>query len=208
MRTSVAGRAAIKRREGERLTAYRDSVNVLTIGVGHTSAAGPPTVTAGMKITAQQSDAILARDLTAVEEDLNAVVKVPVNQNQFDALASIHFNIGPGSFRSSTLLKKLNVKDYAGAADQFLVWNKGTVNGKKVVIDGLTDRRKKERAQFLSVAPEAAPEPAPVPKPIATIDEPQAPLDHVPMMPAASSNWLVALLNAIAAIFKRNLHDL
>jgi lysozyme len=203
MRTSLAGRAAIKRREGERLTAYKDSVGIWTIGVGHTTAAGPPAVKAGMKITAKQSDEILARDLTAVEDDLNAVVKVPVNQNQFDALASIHFNIGPGSFRSSTLLRKLNAKDYAGAADQFLVWNKGTINGQKVAITGLTNRRKEERAQFLSTTVAAAPEPAPIPKPVATIDEPQAPIDHVPATPAASGHWLSVLIKAIAAIFTR-----
>jgi len=63
MRTSVAGRAAIKRREGEKLSAYKDSVGIWTIGVGHTSAAGAPEVKAGMKITAAQSDEILARDL-------------------------------------------------------------------------------------------------------------------------------------------------
>ncbi len=203
MRTSVAGRAAIKRREGERLSAYKDSVGIWTIGVGHTTAAGPPAVSAGMKITAQQSDEILARDLADVENDLTAAVKVPINQNQFDALASLHFNIGPGSFRSSTLLRKLNAKDYAGAADQFLVWNKGTIDGKKVAINGLTIRRKEERAQFLSTTVASAPEPAPVPKPIATIDEPQAPLDHVPVTPAPSGAWLAVLIKAIAAIFTR-----
>ena len=193
MRTSVAGRAAIKRREGERLSAYKDSVGIWTIGVGHTTAAGPPTVTAGMKITAQQSDEILARDLADVENDVSASVKVPINQNQFDALASLHFNIGPGSFRSSTLLRKLNAKDYAGAADQFLVWNKGTIDGKRVAINGLTIRRKDERAQFLSTTVAAAPEPAPIPKPIATI-EPQS---------VSDGNWLGALIKAIAAIFTR-----
>jgi len=193
MRTSVAGRAAIKRREGERLSAYKDSVGIWTIGVGHTTAAGPPTVTAGMKITAQQSDEILARDLADVENDVSAVVKAPVNQDQFDALVSLAFNIGPGSFRSSTLLKRLNAKDYAGAADQFLVWNKGTVNGKKVAISGLTNRRKEERAQFLSVSPASAPEPAPIPKPIATIEE----------RPVSDGNWLAAILNVISNIFTR-----
>lgn len=193
MRTSAAGRQAIAAREGNKLKAYRDSVGIWTIGVGHTTAAGLPAVTAGMKITAQQSDEILSRDLADVENDLNAIVKVPVNQNQFDALASIHFNIGPGSFRSSTLLKKLNAKDYAGAADQFLVWNKGTINGKKVVIDGLVDRRKKERAQFLSTTVAAAPEPAPIPKPIATIEE----------RPLSGGNWLAAILNIISNIFTR-----
>jgi len=203
MRTSVAGRAAIKRREGEKLSAYKDSVGIWTIGVGHTTAAGLPAVTAGMKITAQQSDEILTRDLADVENDVSAVVKVPINQNQFDALVSLAFNIGPGSFRSSTLLKKLNAKDDKGAADQFLVWNKGTINGQKVAITGLTNRRKEERAQFLSTTVAAAPEPAPVPKPVATIDEPQAPIDHVPVTPAASGNWLAVLIKAISAIFTR-----
>jgi lysozyme len=61
---------------------------------------------------------------------------VPLTQNQFDALVSLVFNIGGGAFRKSTLLKKLNAGDIQGAADQFLVWNKGTVNGKRVVLRG------------------------------------------------------------------------
>jgi lysozyme len=193
MRTSSKGRSVIAAREGNVLTAYRDSVGELTIGVGHTSAAGAPEVKPGMKITAAQSDEILTRDLAGVEADIAKLVKVPLNQNQFDALVSLTFNIGAGAFGKSTLLKKLNAKDYAGAADQFLVWNKGTINGKKVAINGLTTRRKDERAQFLSTTVDEAPKPAPVPKPIATI-EPQ---------PVADGNWLSALLKAIAAVFTR-----
>lgn len=67
MKTSAAGRAAIASREGCILTAYRDSAGVLTIGVGHTTAAGEPKVTAPMKITAAQADEILSRDLAGVE---------------------------------------------------------------------------------------------------------------------------------------------
>lgn len=160
MRTSAAGRKAIAVHEGNKLTAYLDSVGVLTIGVGHTSAAGPPVVKKGMKITAAESDEILSRDLAAVEADVNNLVKVPLTQNQFDALVSIVFNIGGPAFRRSTLLKKLNAKDYAGAADQFRVWNKGTVDGKKVAIKGLTNRRNDERALFLSRGPVATPAPA------------------------------------------------
>jgi GH24 family phage-related lysozyme (muramidase) len=52
MRTSAAGRKAVAQREGNELTAYLDSVGILTIGVGHTTAAGPPKVRKGMKITA------------------------------------------------------------------------------------------------------------------------------------------------------------
>jgi lysozyme len=145
-RTSAAGRKAISLREGNKLTAYRDSIGVLTIGVGHTSAAGEPHVSTGMRITAEQSDAILTNDLKDVEADINALVKVPVSQNQFDAIASFTFNVGGTNFRESTLLKKLNMRDYTGAADQFLVWTKA--GGKP--LQGLITRRKAERAQFLT----------------------------------------------------------
>lgn len=160
MRTSAAGRKAIAQREGNKLIAYLDSVGILTIGVGHTTAAGPPAVKKGMRISAAESDQILTRDLVDVEASINKAVKVPLNQSQFDALVSLVFNIGGTAFAKSTLLKKLNARDFGAAANQFLVWNKGTVNGKRVAIGGLTTRRKAERVQFLSEAPAAAPKPA------------------------------------------------
>lgn len=150
MQTSNSGRALIKAREGVVLTAYLDSVDVWTIGVGHTSAAGSPKVVPGMKISAAEADEILSRDLWVFEKAVNGAVRVPLNQNEFDALVSLAFNIGAGAFAKSTLVKKLNAGDRQGAADQFLVWNKGTVKGKKVAIKGLTNRRAAERKQFLS----------------------------------------------------------
>lgn len=144
--TSPAGRKAISDREGNKLTAYQDGGGVWTIGVGHTSAAGAPEVRKGMTITASESDVILSRDLKDVEKAVLSSVKVPLNQNEFDALVSLVFNIGPTAFAKSTLLKKLNAGDRAGAADQFLVWVKD--NGKTV--QGLVNRRKAERQQFLS----------------------------------------------------------
>jgi len=141
MKTSEAGVTAIIQREGERLHAYKDTVGVLTIGVGHTSAAGSPHVFPGMTITKAESRRILIADLAAVEKDVNDLVMVPLNQHQFDALVSFVFNIGRTAFAKSTLLRKLNAKDYRGAADQFLMW----VKQKE-----LTGRRKQERAQFLS----------------------------------------------------------
>lgn len=148
MRTSAKGRAAITQREGNKLTAYPDPAtggDPWTIGVGHTSAAGPPKVVKGMKITAADSDEILARDLKEVEKAVNESVKVRLSQNEFDALVSLAFNIGNGAFAKSTLVKKLNAGDRAGAADQFLVWNKAA--GK--VMKGLVTRRQDERSQFL-----------------------------------------------------------
>lgn len=159
MRTSAAGRKAIAAHEGNVLTAYQDSVGVWTIGVGHTAAAGAPAPKKGMKITAAESDEILSRDLANVEAEVSKQVKVPLSQNQFDALVSLVFNIGGTAFRKSTLLRKLNAGDYQGAADQFRVWNKGTVNGKKVAIKGLTNRRADERRLFLSEPSKASPAP-------------------------------------------------
>jgi lysozyme len=166
LRTSAAGRKAIAQHEGTRLTAYLDSVGVWTIGVGHTAAAGAPAPKKGMKITAAECDEILARDLAAVEADVNRLVKVPITQNQFDALVSLVFNIGGTAFRKSSLLKKLNAGDVAGAGAQFLVWNKGTVKGKKVAIKGLTTRRQAERALFLTGGQKASPAPS-APEPAA-----------------------------------------
>jgi lysozyme len=144
--TSAAGRAAITSREGIVLTAYEDSVGILTIGVGHTSAAGAPVVERDMAITVEEADAILMRDLAASEAAVLAAVAVPLSQTQFDALVSLAFNIGGGAFAGSTLVRKLNAGDVEGAADQFLVWNKA--GGR--TLRGLVTRRQSERAQFLA----------------------------------------------------------
>ncbi len=180
MKTSSTGRALIERREGVVLSAYRDSAGILTIGVGHTSAAGESRVTAGMTITAWQASEILSRDLVIFEAAVNASVRVPLNQNEFDALVSLAFNIGAGAFKGSTLLRKLNAGDRKGAADQFLVWNKITVNCKKQTVRGLTTRREAERKQFLSQTGVMQPQPDPI-----------------------NSGWLVTIIKAIVSIFRK-----
>lgn len=184
MKTSPSGRAAIAAREGNVLTAYKDSVGILTIGVGHTSAAGPPTVKPGMKITAAVSDAILSRDLAIFESSVLNAVKVDMNQNEFDALVSLAFNIGGGALSKSTLVKKLNAGDRAGAADQFLVWNKA--GGK--VLKGLVSRRAAERKQFLT--PVKGNQSVEAPTPIPATQQPEA---H-PSLWAALSAIFFALL--------------
>lgn len=159
MKVSPAGRKAIAAHEGVHLKAYPDPATKgepFTIGVGHTSAAGPPKVTKDMTITAEECDAILSRDLATFEKAVLKVVTAPLNQNQFDALVSLAFNIGAGNFSKSTLVKKLNARDYRGAADQFTVWNKAA--GK--VMKGLVKRRAGERALFLKVSSEPDPMPA------------------------------------------------
>jgi GH24 family phage-related lysozyme (muramidase) len=140
MKTSSAGINLIKKYEGCRLTAYKCPANVYTIGYGHTKG-----VKQGMKITKAQAEAYLKQDLVTYENAVNKYVKVPINQNQFDALVSFSFNCGTGALKTSTLLRELNKKDYSGAAKQFLKWNKS--NGK--VLNGLTKRRKEERELFM-----------------------------------------------------------
>lgn len=189
MKTSLEGRKAIMRHEGVRLDAYRCPAGIWTIGCGHTTSAGPPAVTPGMTITAQESDEILANDLATFERVVNNAVKAPLMQNQFDALVSLAFNIGGGAFAKSTLVKRLNERDYRGAADQFTVWNKA--RGK--VVRGLVKRRAAERALFLRIDPEPAPAPAPSPPEPAPVvpyrDPPPKPKpDSELFQPPASEN--------------------
>lgn len=145
MRTSPAGRAFIGRHEGVRLAAYRDAAGVWTIGYGHTAAAGPPVPAAGLTITAAEADAILGRDLARFEAAVSRLVTVALSQGEFDALVSFAFNVGEGALGRSTLLRKLNAGDRAGAAAEFGRWNKA--GGR--VLAGLTRRRAEERAVFL-----------------------------------------------------------
>jgi lysozyme len=146
MKTSDAGRAAIEQREGCKLKAYKDSVGIWTIGVGHTSKAGPPVVKVGMTITKKEAHEILSRDLGQFEEAVDKHAKEPTTQNQFDAMVSLAFNIGGGAFARSMVAKKHSAGDHKGAAEAFLVWDRA--GGKKLV--GLTNRRKAEREQYLT----------------------------------------------------------
>lgn len=152
MPTSPAGRKFITKEEGNKLKAYQDSVGVWTIGVGHTSNAGPPRVVSGLKITAAESDEILARDLATFEKAVERNVKVPLTQNQYDALVSLCFNIGATGFANSTVVKKLKVLDYDGAADAFLNWSRA---GSQTQL--LRPRRQRERALFLKDGPKIDP---------------------------------------------------
>lgn len=156
MKTSNNGIQFIEKEEGVILYAYDDANEkrvpvggtthgTITIGTGHTSAAGAPKVVPGMTITKAQADSILASDLSKVEAQVNNLVKVSLTQNQFDALVSFQFNTG-GLGRAS-VLTKLNKGDYAGAADALLLWSKA--NGNPTL---LLPRRKREKALFLSTA--------------------------------------------------------
>lgn len=177
MKMSADGRRRLAVREGVRLKAYKDTVGVWTIGVGHTSAAGPPTVTPGLTITKEECDEIFARDLVQYERAVARAVKVTLAQNQFDALVSLCFNIGTGGFAKSSVVKRLNAGDTAGAADAFLLWNKP----KEII-----GRRRTERKQFLEAGAKIE-----KPKPEPTIEPPQQPDDPgVESDPKRKKTWI------------------
>ena len=146
MQTSDKGIALIKQFEGCRLTAYQDSVGVWTIGYGWTQPVDGKPIRAWMTIKQETAERLLKTGLVSYESDVSRLVKVGLTQGQFDALVSFTYNLGARSLSTSTLLRKLNAGDYAGAADEFLRWNKA--GGK--VLNGLTRRREAERALFLS----------------------------------------------------------
>lgn len=132
--------------EGKRLTSYDDGVGVWTIGFGTIKYPNGVRVKKGDTCTLEQAKEYMRHDLIEFEHTVNSSVKVPLNQNQFDALVSLAYNIGSSAFKSSTLVKKLNAGDYKGAADQFNVW----VNAGGKRIQGLVNRRDREKLLFLS----------------------------------------------------------
>lgn len=146
MRVSNNGLNLIKGFEGCRLAAYQDSVGVWTIGYGWTQAVDGKPVAKGMTITQQKADDLLKQGVIQYESGVHGLVTVQLNQNQFDALVDFTYNLGVNALKGSTLLKKLNAGDYAGAANEFPKWNKA--GGKELA--GLTRRREAEKSLFLS----------------------------------------------------------
>lgn len=133
----------VKHFEGLFLKAYLCPAKVWTIGYGHTGLKHKDgTVKAGRKITEAEAEALLLHDLNVFAPSVDELVKVPLEQHEFDVLVSFHFNTG--SLGKSTLLKKLNAGDKAGAAAEFLRWTRG--GGK--VLPGLVRRRKAEQYLF------------------------------------------------------------
>lgn len=144
MQVSGKGINLIRHFEGLELEAYPDPATggePYTIGYGHTGS----DVYLGLTITEEKALELLSEDLRKFEKAVNDKVKVDLTQDQFDALVSFTYNCGPTNLAKSTLLKKLNKKDYQGAADEFPKWRKA--NGK--VMKGLERRRAAERALFL-----------------------------------------------------------
>ena len=146
MKFSSNGIELIKQFEGLSLKPYLDAVNIPTIGFGNTYYEDGTKVTLKDKpITEERATELLEFIANKTfSENINKVVKVGLNQNQFDALVSFAYNIGNGNFNSSTLLRWLNQGNYKEASMQLLRWDKS----KGIVLNGLTKRRKAEKALF------------------------------------------------------------
>jgi lysozyme len=127
--------------EGLRLSAYLDANKVPTIGYGHTSG-----VSLGMTCTQEQADTWLSQDIEWAATCVKNLVKVPLTQNQFDALVDFVYNIGSGNFEKSTLLKVLNQGQYVWAESLFHTW----VYAGGVTQSGLVARREAEANMFHS----------------------------------------------------------
>lgn len=145
MHVSPSGIDLICNFEGLRLKAYDDGVGVWTIGFGTTKYPNGIRVKKGDTCTLDQAKAYMQNDLKSFEQTVNNTVKVPLNQNQFDALVSLAYNIGSTAFKNSTLVRQLNEENYKAAANQFNVW----VNAGGKRMQGLVNRRAAERTLFL-----------------------------------------------------------
>ena len=138
--------ALLKKFEGCKLKAYRCPAGVCTIGYGHTSAAGNPTVVDGLTIRQDQAEAILRSDLVKYETAVHNMVEQPLTQHQFDVLVDFAYNAGVGNLKSSTLLKKVNAGQFDAVPAELMKWTKG--GGK--VLAGLVRRRQAESSWWLS----------------------------------------------------------
>lgn len=149
MQVSDAGIELIKSFEGFRANAYPDPKSggePWTVGYGTTKFPSGRPVKKGDYVTPAQAEMYLREDVKKFASSVDALVTVPLKQCQYDAIVSFVYNLGATNFRKSTLLKKLNAKDYKGAADEFLRW----VSPGSSVEAGLRRRRTAERAMFLS----------------------------------------------------------
>lgn len=201
MKINARGVALIKEYEGLRLNAYKCPGGELTIGYGHTSAAGSPKVVPGMKITADEAGEILKDDLRHYEDAVAGTITKYCNENQFSAMVSLCYNIGPGAFRKSSVARYFNDGQAAKAANSFLLWTKA--DGKE--LKGLIRRRAAELALFNTPVQNVIP-PRPLP--------PDRPDVHTPpeLPPAAPASKplsiqqvmigiIAAAIAAIAAYF-------
>ena len=147
MSTSKNGLEFISKWEGCILKPYKDIAGLRTIGVGHLIKPGE-NFPDGVEITKEKALEILANDVKLCEDSIKVRIKVPLNQNQFDALVSFGFNCGTGVYTISDACKALNEGKYEEFSQRILVWSKAKINGVLQINQGLYNRRKSEGELF------------------------------------------------------------
>lgn len=145
MKASQNGYNIIKKFEGCKLSAYLDSVGVPTIGYGNTFYQTGQKVRLGDRINQSMADALLQITVDRFAEKVYQMLKVAINQNQFDALISFSYNVGLENLAQSTLLKRVNINPSDPTISyEFGKWNKA--GGK--ILKGLTIRRDQESSLY------------------------------------------------------------
>lgn len=193
MHISSIGLNKLIAREGLKTKAYRDSKGIWTIGVGHTSAAGPPAVTPDLVLTHQQVLELLDRDIVKFENEIKPLIHTELTQNEWDSIVSFVYNIGTGGFRKSKTLKLLNAGQKEAAGKAMMGW---------VTPPEITGRRKTEVQQFLTPyakgsqeaqdKPEA-PEATPVAKPS------EKPITEAPKGDTGQPSWFRRIMLSVGA---------
>ncbi len=184
---SRGGLELIKRFEGYRRAAARLSEGGWTIGYGHTKSARE-----GAEVSEADAEALLIYDLIAVQADVNRLTYTPLTQNQYDALVSFAFNIGPDAFRTSGVLRRINEGSMLQAAFALEMWRKSDFEGERIVIDALIRRRSAEKALFLTPTEGYVPAPSPILVPRIDYDAAMAEPRQLPL------NLVVALDGEVA----------
>lgn len=142
----LAGLGLLQMSEGKLNAVYKDPAGILTVCYGHTG----PELRLGQFYTDDQCDTILARDILSHRAGIDKCINLSLTRNEYDAVLDLAFNVGVTAVCKSTLVRRINSGDNAGASNEFLRWNKARVRGKVVVLRGLTKRREAERALFLT----------------------------------------------------------
>ena len=147
MQLSSNGFRLLGELEGIVLKPYRDSVGIPTIGIGSTYYEdGTKVRMADKPITTERAIQLAKNVVKSFEAKVNEVILLPMTQNQFDAMVLLCYNIGKSGFARSSVVRHFNLGNIQRAADSFLLWNKA--GGR--VVQGLVNRRNKERSLFLS----------------------------------------------------------
>lgn len=217
MKMSEAGLIALIGHEGIVLSTYLDAVGVPTIGVGHTKAAGglDPNTFKGT-LTMREALDLLREDIAKYEAGVNEAVTVPLEQHEFDALVSFHFNTG--AIRKASFVKLLNQGDRAGAMKRIMDWKKPAsiiprrtaerdlfrtgVYPKPIATVYPVDEKRRvlwekgTRVNVLDLLRQNRPSPAPDPLPV-------SPPKPAPIPAPVKKSWFVEILEIIANAFKK-----